>query len=297
MVKSRLGGIIRNMTIKKKDAGRFTGKSFILCLAAWFIISGILYSVVHLWEGSHKSDLVKIGVTISKDISSQSGLPLLERKIDLLGRLIEDITEKPEVVFASIIDHRNKLIAYTDQDQFFTFSRKKSEELEGVHYWRISNLNHLKVMYFSSEITFSGTRIGEVFISLAAEKMGVLRRFFFFFAVLMLTILVLFFGFVRYRDLLVWWNTKYKLFNAPAEPFLDQKGAGDFFCPLCCSTGHFSRDSCHMTDIESFLLIKSYSETNKDVLLRDLARVKELSWLKKRIIAQCGKIITTVSVE
>lgn len=283
--------------LRKEGTGRYTVKSFILCLAAWFILCSILYIVVHFWEGSRKSDLIKTGVAISKDISSQSGLPLLERKIDHLGQLIEDITKKPEVIFASIIDHRNKLIAYTDQDQFFTFSRKKSEELEGVHYWRVSNLNHQKVMNFSSEITFSGTRVGEIFISLAAEKMGVLRRSFFFFAVVTLSILVLFFSFVRYKDFLVWWNTKYKQFNAPAEPFLDQKGVHDFFCPLCSNTGHFSRGSCHMADLESFLLIKSYSQTNKDVMLRDLARVKELSWLKKRIIAQCGKIITTISVE
>jgi hypothetical protein len=258
------------MMLKKKDISWYTVKSFILCLAVWFILCAILYIVVHFWEGSRKSDLVKTGVAISKDISSQSGLPLLERKINHLGMLIEDITEKPEVVFASIIDHRNKLIAYTDQDQFFTFSRKKSEELEGVHYWRISNLNHQKVMNFSSDITFSGTRVGEVFISLAAEKMGVLRRSFLFFSVLTLSILVLFFGFVRYKDLFVWWNTKYKQLNAPAEPLLDQKETHDFFCPLCNSAGHFSRSSCHMADLESFLLIKSYSQTNKDVMLRNL---------------------------
>ncbi len=285
------------MTLKKKGTGRYTRKSFVLCLLAWFVLCSVLYIVVHLWEKNRKSDLVKIGVAISKDISSQSGLPLLERKTDHLGRLIEDITEKPEVVFASIIDHRNKLIAYTDQDQFFTFSKKKSNELEGVHYWKISGLNHQKVMNFSSEITFSGTRIGEVFISLAAEKMGLLRRSFLFFAVLTLTVLLLFFGFVRYRDFLVWWNIKYKQFNAPGEPLFDQKETNDFFCPLCSSAGHFSRGSCRKADLESFLLIKSYSETNKDVLLGDLARVKELSWLKKRIVAQCGKIITTISVE
>lgn len=282
---------------KTKDPSRLTGKTFILCMVAWFIICSILYVFVHFWEGNRRKKLVKIGVAISKDISSQSGLPLLERKTDHLGQLIEAITEKPEVVFASIIDHRNKLIAYTDQDQFFTFTKKKSDELEGVHYWRFSGLNHQKVMNFSSEITFSGTRIGEVFISLAAEKMGVLRQSFFFFAVSTLSALVLVFGFLRHRHFLMWWNTKYQKFNAPAESLFDQNETPDFFCPLCSSAGHFSQTSCQTKNLESFLLIKSYSQTNEDVLLRDLARVEELSWLKKRIVAQCGKIITTISVE
>jgi hypothetical protein len=301
MVQSLLGGIIRNMTLKNKDADRYTVKSFVLCLTAWFVVCSLLYIVVHFWEGSRKNDLVKIGVAISKDISSQSGLPLLERKIDHLGRLIEHVTEKPEVVFASIIDHRNKLIAYTDQDQFFTFSRKRSDELEGVHYWRISNLNHQKVMNFSSEITFSGTRVGEVFLSLAAEKMGILRRFFFFFSVLTLILLVIFFGIARHSDLWVWWNTKYRRVKDPEPPLdqtvLDQTVSDDFFCPLCGSARHLSRDSFRHPDLESFLLIQSYSKTHGGVMLRDLSRVEELSWFKKGIIAQCGKIITTISAE
>jgi hypothetical protein len=298
MVQSLLGGINSNMMIKKKYADKVTGKTFILCLMAWFIIASLLYVFVHLWESSRRRDLVRIGVAISKDISSQSGLPLLERKIDHLGQLIQNITKKPEVVFASIIDHKNKLIAYTDQDQFFTLSRKKSNELEGVHYWRISNLNHQKVMNFSSEITFSGTRVGEVFISLAAENMGMLKQSFFWFAALSLTALIVFFCYVRYRDLLAWWNTKYKQLNPPAQSLLDQNGEGDFSCPLCSSTRQFSQDSFRMKDLdESFLLIKACSQTNKDVFLGDLARDKELRWLKNSMIAQCGKIITKLSTE
>jgi hypothetical protein len=152
--------------------------------------------------------LILTGVTISKDISSQSGLPLLEKNFDLLGEFLEEITTKPEVVFASIIDHKNKLIAYTDQEQFLTLKKHKAGVLEDVNYWQTSGLNNQKVMNFSSEITFSDTRVGEVFISLAAENLDRLRQLFVSLAIMSLFFLCLLFGVVRYRDCLVWVNAK-----------------------------------------------------------------------------------------
>ncbi len=147
-------------------------------------------------------------MAISKDISSQSGLPLLEKNFDLLGDFLEKITAKPEVVFASIIDHKNKLIAYTDQEQFLTLKKQKPGTLEKVNFWRISGLNNRKVMNFSSDITFSDTRVGEVFISLAAEDLDSLRQLFGYFVAISLLFLFVVFSVMRYRDCLVWVNKK-----------------------------------------------------------------------------------------
>ena len=85
-------------------------------------------------ESQRRQALIKKGVAVSKDISSQSGLPLLEMKIDVLSQLIETATQKPEVVFASIIDHKNKIIAYTDQKQLFSLNRKKITPVSNIVY-------------------------------------------------------------------------------------------------------------------------------------------------------------------
>jgi len=249
---------------------------------------------IHFWEVQQKKDLIKTGVAISKYISSQSGLPLLEKKFDLLSTQIEEIKKKPEVVFASIIDHKNKLIAYTDQDQFFTLSREKSGEQEGVQYWKISDSNHLKIMNFSSEITFSQTRIGEVFISLAVNDMGNPRRWFLFFAVLSVSAILSVFGLSRYQDGRLWWKTKQM---PPREPPVENRENGYFNCPLCHGQTGFTTDLCKGKDLEAFLILKQFPSAKEDVLLKDLDRDEELAWLKKRIIARCASIITKISTE
>jgi hypothetical protein len=192
---------------QKRGTG-FTGNLFLLSLAVWFVVCLIVYGLIYVREFRQTRRLILTGVAISKDISSQSGLPLLEKNFDLLGDFLEKITAKPEVVFASIIDHKNKLIAYTDQEQFLTLKKQKPGTLENVNYWRISGLNNKKLMNFSSEITFSDTRVGEVFISLAAENLDRLRQLFGYFAAISLLFLFVLFSIMRYRDCLFWVNKK-----------------------------------------------------------------------------------------
>lgn len=206
------------MANKQKSETMYTGKRFLMSLAVWFVVCLMLYGLIHIRENNHTRQLILTGVAISKDVSSQSGLPLLEKNFDLLGRFLEKITAKPGVVFASIIDHKNKLIAYTDQDQFLTLKKQKSGAMENVSYWRISGLNNQKVMNFSSEITFSDTRVGEVFISLAAENLDRLRYMFAYLSIITLIVIFILFGKARYWDCLVWLNEKSAAIIAKGSP-------------------------------------------------------------------------------
>lgn len=253
----------------------------------------VLYLFVHLTEAKNSQALIQKGVAISKDISSQSGLPLLEMKIDTLGRLIERATQKPEVVFVSIIDHKNKIIAYSDQKQLFTLDRKKNGEVEGVNFWKIAGMNHQKVMNFSTDITFSNTRVGEVFISLSAEKMGGLRRPFLFFSLATLAVILFSFGFARYRDGRIWWTRRqtHRMFpRGIPDPGKDC----EFICPLCGRPAAFSIQICQKPDLKSIAVLKNYSGPDEKIHLRDLSDIENLGWLKNRIIDRCARITTVI---
>ena len=286
-----------------KGRTQFTGKRFLLFLGLWLIISFFLYLGIHFFENRNKQELIKTGVAISKDISSQSGLPLLEKKFDLLSRRIEKIKEKPDVIFASIIDHKNKLIAYTDQDQFFTLNREQSGEHDGVIYWKISKADHRKIMNFSSEITFSGTRVGEVFISLAVNGTSPVRTVFSTLVVLSLLAILISFGTVRYKDCLAWCRTRNFTVSydssppktAPAETEPD--GDERFICPMCSCPAEFSQSICSLNTLDNFVVLKNYALENKEVPIEQLGTIEELEWLKRRIVLKSAKIITKLEAE
>ncbi len=290
------------MTLTAKKNTVFTGKKMIVCLVAWFVVCSILYVFIQVWEGNRNKALVKIGVSISKDISSQSGLPLLEKNINLLTRIIADVTQRPEVVFASIIDHKNKIIAYSDQKQFFTLNRQKAAVFDEVHYWRISNSNHLRVMNFSSNVTFSGTRVGEVLISLSAERIGQLKLPFIFFAASTLAGIVFLFGIMNYKEYLPWWKDlgaklRSKTPASGKSLSLTDFGDSEISCPFCGNHENFSLTGFKTPDLEKFPILRQYSGTRDTVLLTDIAKIEELSRLKRLIVVQCTGIINKVAGE
>lgn len=285
------------MTKKVKRTMKFTRKTMMVYFFVSFLVCTTSYVLVHMWENNSRQELIKIGVAISKDISSQSGLPLLERNMTLLNQLIEKIIETPEVIFASIVDHRNQLIAYTDQDRFFSLNWQKSGRIEDVKFWRISDSNYQDVMNFSSDITFSGTSIGEVFISLASDKMGYFKRLFAMFSLLSLLVMAFLFGIDNYKAFLPWLKTMNSRLGFSKTEQVTTTEDPEFFCPLCGGHTRFFPGAHHLPDLGKFHVLKQYPDVNASVLLTDMKKKDELGRFKRLIIAQCTKIINKVAVE
>ena len=285
------------MTTNAKNPFTLTGKTIVLILAAWFILCLLFYIFIYIWEGNRRKELIRTGVAISKDISSQSGLLLLERDINRLSGLIEKIAEKPDVVFASIIDHKHKIIAYTDQAQFITLNRQNSDVLDDVQYWRVTHPNNQRGMTFSSEVTFSDTKVGEVLISLSAENIGRLQHIFFLISGFSLLALVLLFSLAKYKNFRPWWSaltTKRKPLPISADPGCETP---EFACPLCGRHENFSPDHFRPPDLEHFPILKQYPGCTSSVLLSDLSKVEDLGWLRRLMVVQCTKIINKLAAE
>lgn len=255
------------MNEKIKTSTKLTGKKVMICLAVWFFICSCFFLFIHIKKNNQRKALVKIGVSIARDISSQSGLPLLEKNILVLSRIIEKVTRKPEVVFASIIDHKNKIIAYTDQKQFPTLNRKKAGILDNVYYWRTSKPNLQRVMNFSSDVTFSNTRIGEVFISLAIKDMGRLTYVFTLFTISTLLGIIFIFGIVNYKGYFSWLKNLGGKLKLQKNPLLQSLGDSEITCPLCGNHENFS------------------------------LKVEELSWFKRFLLVQCAGFIKKVAAK
>jgi hypothetical protein len=278
------------MQIYKKN--RFTLKNFLISISTWFIICLVIYLIGHAVERNKEAKLVKSGFAISKDISSQSGLPLLEREFDHLSTLIEQTTKKPGVVFASIIDHKNKIIAYSDQNQFFTLNKKYARQEDGIKYWRVISLETHNVMNFLTPITFSDTRVGEVFLSLATQNFDRFHQIVMLLGLLSFLCITLLFGAANYQNVLIWIQKK----DLPTGiTSLEIEDAALFTCPLCSTATRFSGQTCDDDPLESSTVLTHYGDPEKIIMLYDLNKFEELSWIKQRIITKCAKIISIIS--
>lgn len=278
------------MQIYKKN--RFTLKNFLISISIWFIVCLVIYLIGHAVEQNKEAKLVKSGFAISKDISSQSGLPLLEREFDHLSALIEQTTKKPGVVFASIIDHKNKIIAYSDQNQFFTLNKKYARQEDGIKYWRVISLETHNVMNFLTPITFSDTRVGEVFLSLATQNFDRFHQIVMLLGLLSFLCITLLFGAANYQNVLIWIRKKDLPTGITSREIED---AALFTCPLCSTATRFSGQTCDDDPLESSTVLTHYGDPEKIIMLYDLNKFEELSWIKQRIITKCAKIISIIS--
>ncbi|MCP4117546.1 MAG: hypothetical protein GY737_19550 [Desulfobacteraceae bacterium] len=280
------------MTLTKTGVSAKTITTRLLyALIIWFLFFSLCYVFLFLKDDHRQEELTKSGVFISKDIASQAGLPLLERNIDRLGELLNEVSERPGVVYASIIDHKNKLIAYTDQKQFLTLNQRGWDVLDDVQYSRAIETNDRTVINFSSEVTFSGTRIGEIFISLATRKVTSKRPLFLVAALLSLALIVAIF--VRLRkeaDLPLWINIKALFPKKEAEKEPDSTRL-EITCPLCGEKSTVSSKEFALFSLNQFPILRTTVNEKKPILLTDLSKVQEMTWLKQRIVMQCTEII------
>lgn len=284
------------MTLTKNDdpAKDITIK-LLSALIIWFIFFTVCYVFLFLKDDHRKEKLTKIGVFISKDIASQAGLPLLEKNLDRLGQLLKEVSERPGVVYASIIDHKNKLIAYTDQKQFLTLNQVGWDILDDVQYSGPTETNNRTVINFSSEVTFSGTRIGEIFITLATQKNSSKRQLFSGAAFLSLVlILAIFVSVQRKMERPLWIKLKALLGRNGAEKMTDSNIL-EINCPLCGKESNVSSKEFALFSLNRFPIIRATVDEKEPILLNNLNKVEEMSWLKQRIVIQCTEIINKLT--
>ncbi len=266
------------------------------CLVIWFVSCCVGYLIVSYIENGKKAKLTHKGISFSKNVASEAGLPLLENNNKLLSQLLEKISKQPEVIYASIINHKNKTIAFTDQDQFLLLNQKKSKKKDGVFFWKIANINNNSTIHFSTDITFSGTKIGEVFISLVdTNNVLVLKRWFFWFAFCTLLSVSMYFVYAMRQRFFCFSGKFRKKYQENINIANIQADYSDINCPLCGSTNKFSNKDFSDIDLVKKPILTPFLDNKKTLYIKDISKIEELNWLKKRIVFQCTEIINRIA--
>ncbi len=274
-------------------------KRLIICLLIWWVAIVILYGFVSSKQKNIKTQIVKNGVISLNEIAGKSGLYLLERDIKTLADIIDKATKQPDIIYVSILDHKNKIIAYNDHDQVLP---KKGDDIavkDSVWYWAGHTSSGEKAIFFSKDITFAGTRIGEIFIAFSAEKISRLKIVFTLAAIISLLLIA---------SVLITIDLKGPGFVVNAigellrkkdtEPIGAYEGYG-IECPMCGTKKQLSKEFIPVKTLDKFMLVRpAYNEDGsvdmfscKGVMLDEIVRKDELGWLRRRMIYRCAEII------
>ena len=267
-------------------------------VVVWWLIMLIVYSLLSLRVNHLKNRLTKTGIELTTELADLVSLPLLEKDSQSIHRLLTETAEKPGVTYASVVDHRNKVVAFTGTGHLMPDMTPTARSVENVSIREGGFASHAKFVNFVSDITYAGTTIGELFIGLSAPGAVKTRHIFAIIAVLsglLLLIWVILFRYQSIREALI------KIL--PATPLTanieaDAQNAR-IACPLCGTRKPLSATLFKPSGLDPHLT--GGLTTQKNIINRKIVSSEknaqtpgasdDVSWLKQRIILRCAEII------
>ena len=274
-------------------------------LFAWWLLAVFFYLFIAAKETRTVEAVTASGVaTVSKN-ADKAGLPLLERDVQALTQLVQDMSGLQGVVDASIIDHKNKIIAFTNPNQLPRTSSVEWNTKDDVGYWNQTLDSGGQVVCFSGDINYAGTKIGEVFLVMDAGGGAGLRTIFFWAALcaliaILFVLLVIDFNGVRPLEAVV--KQRIRSWTGKGRGLPDSR---ELVCPVCGSLKPLDRSFLLEANLDRYPVLRPAGKDNGNanallrdgINLREISRREDLGWLRRQMIHRCADIIKKLAGE
>jgi hypothetical protein len=279
--------------------GRIKKTRWFASLFIWWVMAVFFYLFIAADQTKVTGDVTAFGIATVLDGATKAGLPLLERDVQALTQLAQEVAKVNGVVNVSIIDHKNKIIAFTNPDQILAFSSTAPERKDGVRFWPHTLADGTQAICFSSDISYAGTKIGEVVVVMNARGASGLYTIFFLTAMVSLFVIVFVLLIIDFRGI------------QPLKAAIREKigywmrGDGalqagrEVICPVCGSHKPLTRSFLLEANLDRYpVVVPSRVEDGaaqrllaQGVNLRDISRREDLGWLRRQMVHRCADII------
>jgi len=288
-----------------KNRGIIRKTRWFVWLFAWWLLAAFFYLFIAAKEARTVEAVTTNGIAAVLNNADKAGLPLLERDVQALTQLVQELSGMKGVVNASIIDHKNKIIAFSNQNQLPSRSSVQVRTQDGVGYWNQTLDSGERVVCFSGDINYAGTKIGEVFLVMDAGA-GAGMRAIFFWSALGTLIAVVFFllvaDFNGIRPLKAAAEERIRTWTGKGRRLPDRR---ELICPVCGSMKPLDRSFLLDVNLNrSPVLRPAGTDKGNDnplfrdgVNLRELSRREDLGWLRRKMIHRCADIIKKLAGE
>ena len=290
------------MDLIQRLGKRLSDRNLILILVFWWLAMLIVYSIITLRVNHLKTQLRKSGVEITNTFSSRVSLPLLEKNSQSIHNLLTDAANQANVVYASVVDHRNKVVAFTGTGHLMPDMTDATRSVDKVSIWEGGFASHAKILNFASDIIYAGTKIGEIFIGLSTPQSFQTRKQFTIVAVCSSILLLVLIAFLRYGLIKTWFVRYFDSAHSNAEKMSNARKAL-VICPLCGSQKSPSAKLFSASNLDKFLKsgVSKQEPHHVDVIdppkkdLQKSAKTKDFSSIRRQIILRCAAIISKLA--
>lgn len=265
----------------------------------------IAYMIVGCRISQLKGNLRQSGVEMAQKLATHSSLPLLELDIPALRALLGETSSSSSVICTAIIDYKNNIIVYNSAKPNSSFMPvDKGRKATTVGQMSIGEgliTDHEKIISFSSDVIYAGTKIGKIYLALSAAEIDKLKNRFTFIILLSFTLLLLVVVSLHYKDggrrfITKMLKRRQTRDDAGRVVLTEMTRTG---CPLCGSNRPMSQEVLNDVASDRFLILQlpngepgtTRFRQLKAISLSEVAKRQDLSWLKRQVILRCTEII------
>lgn len=286
------------MDSTQRDGKRLNTHPSILTLVVWLIAMVVTYSIIAIRIDRIKDRIRKSGIEITLESSKLVSLSLLEKDVQTIQRVLLDAAQRSDVIYTSVVDHENEVVAFTGAEHLLPEMTAVARSNKNVSIWEGEFANYSKILNFASEVTYGGTKIGEVFVGLPATEALKIRKQFIIVAissgVIILSIIITS-NFQGVRSIV----ERFQNFNRAIPVMVSISEKSRVTCPLCGTQKPLSSKVFNHPNLDGLLIIEASEhgagsgETAgaNGINLSELAKREDLSWIKRQVIYRCTEII------
>jgi len=281
---------------------RLSGRSksrLIWVFSGWLTVLVLICLIGSIKLGQLKDDISQSGTSLAKLFAGQVSLPLLQRDMETLSTILNNTTSRTDVLYAAIIDHKNNIMAYTNPELIMPVNKGSlARMVDGVSFWEGLSVDQQKIISFSTNVTYSRTKIGEVYLALSAAKIGNWKNRIGLIAIASFVIFSLVGAAPHFKR--TWRNLCSKKHPTQQVPI---QGIANMECPLCGSDKPFSERAISHVNMDRLMFLQpkngepfdKYTLQSHGISLSEMAERQDLGWLKRQVIFRCTEIIRKVA--
>jgi eukaryotic-like serine/threonine-protein kinase len=142
--------------------------------AIWLVLNLIVVFSLQGKIDATRKTFFNRGIDLTLGLADRSGSPILATDILALNVAIREVMKNPEIVYAAILDHQDKILAHSNPakiNQRMTPIKGETaiDNLNGVQIDSAQFDAQTPIMIFTSDVTYAGVKIGRVSIGWGAR--------------------------------------------------------------------------------------------------------------------------------
>lgn len=153
-------------------------RGIIVCLMLWMVINSIGFYIYRLNIANLEDDFYEKGISVTQSLTEKIGPLLLETDILSLNVAIRDLAKRKNIAFAAILDHKNKVVAYTKSEMIHRplaviqhLRRIKTIDNVFIEDAKVGPGN-IQLISFSQNVSYSKVNIGKVYYGMFLTELN-----------------------------------------------------------------------------------------------------------------------------